>query len=121
MGRTREASMAAGRPRDGAPSALPQAASPGLAGSPAMSGAETRALAAHQQQLLAVLAREHRDHPGAPGLRSLAERFAYGMLGLLFPHFATRAGMGSDELAEELAALAVLLAGCSSVRPDGAR
>jgi serine O-acetyltransferase len=109
MRRTREASMAAGRPRDGASSALPRAASPVLGGSPAVSGTEARAQAT-QQELLALLAREHRDHPGAPGLRRLAERFAYGMLGLLFPHFATRAGMGRDELAEELAALSVLLA-----------
>ena len=74
-----------------------------------MSGTEARAQAS-QEKLLALLAREHRDHPGAPGLRRLAERFAYGMLGLLFPHFATRGGMGRDELAEELAALAELLA-----------
>jgi serine O-acetyltransferase len=101
--------MAAGRPRDGAPSALPPAASPVLAGSPAVSGTEARAQAS-PEELLALLAREHRGHPGAPGLRRLAERFAYGMLGLLFPHFATRARMGRDELAEELAALAELLA-----------
>jgi serine O-acetyltransferase len=59
--------------------------------------------------LVELLAREHGEHPLAPGLRELAERFTYGMLALLFPHFATRPRTGRDELAGDLATVAGLL------------
>jgi serine O-acetyltransferase len=60
--------------------------------------------------LLALLAREHLGHRLPPRLCQLAQRFAYVVLGLLFPHFAPRAGAGPDELAAEHAAVGELLA-----------
>jgi serine O-acetyltransferase len=60
--------------------------------------------------LLALLAREHAGHRLPPRLFRLAERFADVVLGLLFPHFAPRAGAGPDELAAEHAAVGELLA-----------
>ena len=60
--------------------------------------------------LLALLAREHAGHRLPPRLCRLAERFADVVLGLLFPHFAPRAGAGPDELAAEHAAVGELLA-----------
>ena len=60
--------------------------------------------------LLALLAREHVGHRLPPRLCQLAERFAYVVLGLLFPHFAPRAGAGPDDLAAEHAAVGELLA-----------
>ncbi len=108
MGPTREASMAADLPRHGAPSGVPPPASPSAAESP--KGPSTEAgLQPPEEELLSLLAREHRDHPIPPGLRQLAERFAYGVLGLLFPHFAARAGAGRGQLADELAELGRLL------------
>ena len=61
------------------------------------------------EELLAVLETEHRAHRLAPGLRRHAERFADGVLALLFPHFAGRAAAGRDELRDQLAALRLLL------------
>ena len=88
MGRTRQALMAANLPSDGTPSPVSQAWS-----------------ASHKQELLVRLAREHLDHPLPAGLRQLAEEFVYAVLGLLFPHFASRGVAGRDELAAELAGL----------------
>ena len=88
MGRTRQALMAANLPSDGTPSPVSQAWS-----------------ASHKQELLVRLAREHLDHPLPVGLRLLAEEFVYAVLGLLFPHFASRGVAGRDELAAELAGL----------------
>jgi len=61
--------------------------------------------ASQRQELLVRLAREHFDHPLPAGLRQLAEEFVYAVLGLLFPHFASRGVAGQDELAAELAGL----------------
>jgi serine O-acetyltransferase len=94
--------------RDVAPSASPRVTPASLAGS--LSGSATKVrLELGQEQLLALLAREHLDHASLAGLRQLAERFAYGALGLLFPHFAARTGAGRDELAAELVTLGGLL------------
>jgi serine O-acetyltransferase len=60
------------------------------------------------EELLARLARERLDHALPPGLRQLAEEFVYAVLGLLFPHFASRAVAGRDDLVAELAGLDVL-------------
>jgi serine O-acetyltransferase len=86
-------------------------------GSQAHDGALTRTAARSEAEatgpgdstdaLLDALARAHRDHPLPPGIRELAERFVYGTLALLFPHFATRTGR--DELAGDLATVAGLL------------
>jgi serine O-acetyltransferase len=73
--------------------------------------AEPRDLSAEvsHEQLLALLSREHLDHPLPAGLRQVAERFAYELLALLFPHFADRETTAPGELAEQLVALEVLL------------
>ena len=78
---------------------------------PAARGAEAEAngLGGSTDALLELLAREHGDHPLPPGIRELAERFAYGTLALLFPHFATRTWTGGDELAGDLGTLIALL------------
>jgi serine O-acetyltransferase len=88
MGRTRQALMGANLSSDGTPSPVSQAWS-----------------ASQRQELLVRLAREHFDHPLPAGLRQLAEEFVYAVLGLLFPHFASRGVAGRDELAAELAGL----------------
>lgn len=62
-----------------------------------------------KEQLLDVLARAHSAHGLPPDMRRMAERFFYGTMGLLFPHFAARLGQERDELAGELAALRRLL------------
>ena len=59
--------------------------------------------------LLDMLARVHSAHALPPDMRMLAQRFFYGVMGLLFPHFAERMGEQRDELAGELAALRRLL------------
>ena len=59
--------------------------------------------------LLTTLGREHAGHELPVGLRELAEHFVYAALGLLFPHFATRAHTGQEELAGELHALGGIL------------
>ena len=100
MGRTRQALMAAELPSDGTPSPVSQAWS-----------------ASHKQELLVRLAREHLDHPLPAGLRQLAEEFVYAVLGLLFPHFASRGVAGRDELAAELAGIGRTV----RASPDGAR
>jgi serine O-acetyltransferase len=51
----------------------------------------------------------HRQHRLPAGIREHAERFAYGMLSVLFPHFAAEPRRGRDELAAELSVLAGLL------------
>jgi serine O-acetyltransferase len=51
----------------------------------------------------------HRQHRLPAGIREHAERFAYGMLSVLFPHFAAEPRAGRDELAAELSMLAGLL------------
>ena len=56
-----------------------------------------------------LLARERLEHQFAPGLRQLAERVAYGALGLLFPHFATTDRAPGSDLVDELATLGELL------------
>jgi len=61
-----------------------------------------------EQELASFLASEHRGHGLPFGVRELAERFAYGVLGVLFPHFATHERAGG-ELARELATLGGLL------------
>lgn len=87
-----------------APSAVPRPLSHSLAGSLGGSTTEARSQSP-TEELLRLLSRERLDYGLSPGLRQLAERFAYGALGLLFPHFASRAGAGRDELADELATL----------------
>jgi serine O-acetyltransferase len=62
-----------------------------------------------KEELLGSLSREHFTHPFPLGLRQLAERFVYGAIGLLFPHFAIRSGAGREEIGAELAALGDLL------------
>jgi len=62
-------------------------------------------------ELLTVLAGEHRGYVLPPGLRELADRFVYAVLGLLFPHFAARAYAGPEQLAGELSALGEILDG----------
>jgi serine O-acetyltransferase len=98
-------------PGDVAPvasSASPQVTPGSLAGS--LSGSATKArLELGNEELLALLTREHLDHASLAGLRRLAERFADGALGLLFPHFAAPPGAGRDELAGELVRLGALL------------
>ncbi len=49
--------------------------------------------------LLSLIAAERLEHPLPSGLRDLAERFAYGALALLFPHFATSDRTATAELA----------------------
>jgi serine O-acetyltransferase len=108
MGQTGKESAVTGSPGDGAELALPGLASDsvadGLSGSGRVGWSELG-----REELLALLCREHLDHTSMAGLRGLAERFAYGALGLLFPHFAARTGGGRDELAGELVALGGLL------------
>jgi serine O-acetyltransferase len=60
-------------------------------------------------ELLDELAADRREHPLPAGMRELAERFTYGTLALLFPHFATELASGPDALADDVAALGVLL------------
>jgi serine O-acetyltransferase len=72
------------------------------------------------EELLTLLSREHADHRLPVGLRRLTERFAYELLGLLFPHFADRSVSAPGELAEQLVALEVLLnRAVSAPRADG--
>jgi len=59
--------------------------------------------------LLTALAREHGAHVRPLGLRELAEGFVYRALGLLFPHFSTRAYASLGGLADELSALGGIL------------
>jgi serine O-acetyltransferase len=61
------------------------------------------------EHLLTLLSQEHLEHPLPSGLRQVAQRFAFELLGLLFPHFADRATTAPDELAAQLVALEVLL------------
>ncbi len=75
----------------------------------ARSEAEANGLGDSTDALLDVLAREHRDHPLPSGMRELAERFVYGTLALLFPHFATLPRTGRDELAGDLAAMTAMV------------
>ncbi len=108
MGRTRKDFMVAEPPGDVVPSAFPRLTSHSLAG--ALSGSATEVWSeSGKQELLTLLSRDHLDHALPPGLRQLAERFAYRALGLLFPHFAARTRAGRDELAGELGALGGLL------------
>ena len=118
MGHTRKAVMVAEPSRDVAPSACPRLMAHSVAGSPSGSAAGARSESC-KEELLVLLSREHLDHPLPLGLRELAERFAYGALGLLFPHFAARANAGRDELAGELAALGGLLE--QAMAPPGPR
>jgi serine O-acetyltransferase len=62
-----------------------------------------------EQELVDQLVTVHRDHRLPAGIREHAERFAYGTLALLFPHFAEQPRDGGDELAADLAALTVVL------------
>ncbi len=62
-----------------------------------------------KDELLEMLAAAHQAHALPADMRQLAQRFFYGMMGLLFPHFAARLGEERDELAGELAALRRLL------------
>ncbi len=62
-----------------------------------------------KEQLLDMLASAHSEHALPPDMRRMAERFFYGTMGLLFPHFADRLGQERDELAGELAVLRRLL------------
>jgi serine O-acetyltransferase len=62
-----------------------------------------------KEELLDLLAAAHSEHALPPDMRRMAERFFYGMLGLLFPHFAGRLGQERDDLAGDLAALRRLL------------
>lgn len=62
-----------------------------------------------KEELLDMLALAHSEHALPPDMRRMAERFFYGTMGLLFPHFADRLGEERDELAGELAALRRLL------------
>ena len=100
--------MVAEPPCDVAPSAYARVTSGSLTGSLSVSAtgvwSESR-----KEELLMLLSRDHQDHSLPPGLRQLAETFAYGALGLLFPHFAARTGAGRDELSGELVALGGLL------------
>jgi serine O-acetyltransferase len=94
--------------RDVAPSASPRLTSDSRADR--LSGSVTTVWSeSGKEELLALLAREHLDHASLAGLRHLAERFVYGALGLLFPHFAVGTGAGRDELARELLALGGVL------------
>jgi serine O-acetyltransferase len=63
-----------------------------------------------EEELLTLLAHAHQEHVLPPDMRRMAERFFYGTMGLLFPHFAARLGEDRDELAGELGALQRLLA-----------
>ena len=58
--------------------------------------------------LVRLLARERLAHRLPLGLRQLAERFAYGILGLLFPHFAMPDD-AVDGLADEVSILTGVL------------
>jgi serine O-acetyltransferase len=58
--------------------------------------------------LVARLSRERVAHALPRGLRQQAERFAFGMLGLLFPHFATP-DQAAGAVAGEISALRSLL------------
>ena len=91
---------------------MPDATSP----SPTGVGSEAR-----PEDLLALLTRVHAGHAVHAGLRPLAERFLYAVLGLLFPHFAARAGADRDELAARLAEARGLLEQALAVPapPDG--
>ena len=104
-------------PGDAAPSACPRTTH-SHAGLP--SGPETDGRSqSREEELLTLLAREHLDHALPPGLRQLADSFAYGALGLLFPHFAARTAVGRDQLAGKLAALGGMLEQ-APVAPDPA-
>ena len=56
-----------------------------------------------------LLARERRDFTLPSRLREAAERFAAGVLALLFPHFGAGAGTSAGDVAAEHAALRCLL------------
>jgi len=58
--------------------------------------------------LAPLLSRERVAHALPRGLRQQAERFAFGLLGLLFPHFATP-DQAADGVAGEISALRSLL------------
>jgi len=58
--------------------------------------------------LAGVLLRERVDHELPPGLRQQAEQFAFGMLGLLFPHYATP-DQAADGITSEISSLRSLL------------
>jgi serine O-acetyltransferase len=58
--------------------------------------------------LVALLSRERAKHMLPWGLRQRADQFAFGMLGLLFPHFATP-DQAADGIAQEISALTGLL------------
>ena len=58
---------------------------------------------------LDALAAERRDYALPPKLRELAERFAHGVLELLFPHFTGEVGCRATQVASEHAALHALL------------
>ena len=60
--------------------------------------------------LLALLAREHAGYEAPRGLRELAASFVASALGLLFPHFAPRAGTGPEDLTAAYDAVGVRLA-----------
>jgi serine O-acetyltransferase len=107
--------------RDVALPAFPQLTSDTLADGLGGSAMEARSELG-REELLALLSRERIGHGLPRGLRQLAERFVYGALGLLFPHFAVRGGAGGDELAGELVALGGLLEQAVAVpdaRSDG--
>jgi len=100
--------MASGPPRDVAPCASEPLRSVWLDRSPSGSAPQA-SLGSGTDQLLVLLARERLEHQFAPGLRQLAERVAYGALGLLFPHFATTDRAPGSDLVDELATLGELL------------
>jgi len=60
-------------------------------------------------EFLDLLARERQDYTLPPRLRELAELVVHRALELLFPHFAAEVGGRAGDVAEELAALRVLL------------
>ena len=60
-------------------------------------------------EFLDLLARERQDYALPPRLRELAELVVHRALELLFPHFAAEVGGRAGDVAEELAALRVLL------------
>ena len=58
---------------------------------------------------LALLAQERASYALPPRLRELADRFAHGMLELLFPHYTGEVGCRQGEVVGEYAALRELL------------
>ena len=100
--------MASGPARDVAPCASEPLRSVCLDRPPSESATQAWT-GSRTNQLLTLLARERLEHQFAPGLRQLAERVAYGVLGLLFPHFATTDRAPGSDLADELATLGELL------------